>query len=259
MSCWRRLEIDALIAASGVRRSWDTACSRAAAQVVGGGQFGRLVRLVVESLRLRGGGELGGEGVEHALVVGRQLAAGQGERDAAAEVADDVGVVGSPSAARAPAPTRTLQPSARRVAATRPTRKPNVARTWPSISDSEPGRASDPASAASASASARARPAWSRLRPTRSTSTATMPAATAKTIRASRFSPSWIVNSWNGGVKYQLASSEAADDCGRSRQDAADEGDDHGQDQVEQQHAGQAERVAGVGEQQRQQGQADER
>ena len=58
-------------------------------------------------------------------------------------------------------------------------------------------------------------------------------------------------------MKYQFASSEPADHGRRSREDAADEGDDHRQDQVEQQHTGQSERVAGVGEQQRQQRQPD--
>ena len=82
-----------MIEASGVRRSWETACSRAAREIVGGGQLAGLVSLDVESLRLRGGGDLGGEGVEHPLVLRRQLTAGQGERHAA-EVTDDVGFVG---------------------------------------------------------------------------------------------------------------------------------------------------------------------
>ena len=161
-------------------------------QIVGGGQLAGLVGLDVESLRLRGGGDLGGEGVEHPLVLRRQLTAGQGERHAA-EVTDDVGFVGSCGGSTPDAATTVQPPAWRRSSAA--ARNPNVARSWPSISDNEPGRRATPASAASASASARARPAWSRLRPTRSTSTATMPAATTNTISASRFSPSWIVNS----------------------------------------------------------------
>ena len=38
-------------------------------------------------------GDLGGEGVQHALVLGRQGAAGEGERDALSEIAADVGLV----------------------------------------------------------------------------------------------------------------------------------------------------------------------
>ena len=93
MSRWRRLEIDALIDASGVRRSCDTACSSAGPQGVGGGQVGGPAGLVRQALALGGRGDLGGEGVEHPLVLARQRAAGEGERDAPAEVAADVGRV----------------------------------------------------------------------------------------------------------------------------------------------------------------------
>ena len=60
---------------------------------------------------------------------------------------------------------------------------------------------------AAASAWARIISAWRRA--ARSTNTLTSPAATRKTTRASRFSPSATANRWKGGVKYQLASSEA--------------------------------------------------
>ena len=73
-SRWRRLLTDALIDASGVRRSCDTACSSAVAQLVGLGQLGGLGGLAVEAPRLDGGGELRGERVEHPPVV-------VGERD----------------------------------------------------------------------------------------------------------------------------------------------------------------------------------
>ena len=71
-SRWRRLEIDALIDASGVRRSCDTACSSDAAQGVGGGQVGGPAGLALQPLALGGRGDLGGERVEQALVLGRQ-------------------------------------------------------------------------------------------------------------------------------------------------------------------------------------------
>ena len=63
MSRWRRLEIDALIDASGVRRSCDTACSSAARSVLAAARSAARTGLDLQALALVGGGQLGGEGV----------------------------------------------------------------------------------------------------------------------------------------------------------------------------------------------------
>ena len=84
-----------------------------------------------------------------------------------------------------------------------------------------------------------------------------MPAATTYTTRARTFSPSAMSSPWNGGVKNQLASTKPPTTAATGRQRTADEGDDHRQHEVQQQHARQPERVAEVGERHRDQRQPD--
>ena len=101
MSAWRRLEIDALIdrqrGAQVVRHGLEQAGSDAGRWRP---QVGGLARLLLETLALGDDGDLRGERVQHALVLARQRAAVEHERDAIPEVPAHVGVLGSPPAAR---------------------------------------------------------------------------------------------------------------------------------------------------------------
>ena len=72
MSRWRRLEIDALIDASGVRRSWDTACSSEPRSVFAAARPAALPASPCSRSRSAARRDLGGERVEHALVVRRE-------------------------------------------------------------------------------------------------------------------------------------------------------------------------------------------
>ena len=92
MSRWRRLEIDALIDASGVRRSCETACSRAARNVLAAARSAARTASTCRRSRSLAAASWASEGVEQPLVVARELTAGESERHAAPEVPADVGV-----------------------------------------------------------------------------------------------------------------------------------------------------------------------
>ena len=81
----RRLVAAALIDASGVRRSWETAASRRGAQLVGLGELLRGRRLGPQPGLLADQAQLGDEDAEQPPVVGRQLGAGQHQDGAPAE------------------------------------------------------------------------------------------------------------------------------------------------------------------------------
>ena len=208
----------------------------------------------MESLRFRGGGDLGGEGVENMLVLRRQLAAGHRERHAA-EVPDDVGFVGL---------LRRLEPRCRH-------------HGTPRLASEQRGRAKPERGAHLAEhlrqrARTGERPGQRGERLGLRPGPARLEPAAADPIDEHRHHARRHGEDDQGeqvlafvdrelverGREVPVRQQRAADNCGRSRKDAADEGDDHGQDQVEQQHTGQAERVAGVGEQQRQHGQANQ-
>ncbi len=88
MSGWSRLVADALMAASGVRRSCDTACEQRRPQGIGVGQLGRLGRLGLQPAPLQGEGQLREEAAQEALVLGAELAPAHDEHGGA--VADEV-------------------------------------------------------------------------------------------------------------------------------------------------------------------------
>ena len=85
-SRWRRLEIDALMDANGVRRSWDTACSSESRSVLAAARSSALAASALQSVALGRGGHLRGERVEHPQVVCRGRFAVEGQCDTVTEL-----------------------------------------------------------------------------------------------------------------------------------------------------------------------------
>ena len=80
-SGWRRLLTDALIPASGVRRSWDTACRSALRSSFASARAVASAACAWRRRRSRAADEVGGEGVEHPAVLGGEVATREREHE----------------------------------------------------------------------------------------------------------------------------------------------------------------------------------
>ena len=201
-----------------------------ARSVVGLGQVGGPTGLGLQALALGGGGELGGE--RRSAPAGprpRQRAAGQRQRRRRRR-APRLTSASSGAIRAAPAPTTPAPPTRRPARRSRAAaRNPNVG---PQLAEHLADRAGPGQRRRRARPAPRPRPAGgrrgSRLRPTRSTSTATIPAATTNTTSASTFSPSAIVESVERRGEEPVGEQEPAERRLPTRgEHAADDGDDH--------------------------------
>ncbi len=111
MSCWRKLDADALIDASGVRRSCDTACRSAVRNSLASVSCGRVRGRLREPRAITRRGELRRERVEHLPIGAGEPAAHEREHDPIAERQREVG---RPRETRAASNRPTLRPATRR-------------------------------------------------------------------------------------------------------------------------------------------------
>ena len=175
-----------------------------AAQVVGVGQGLGLAGFDSQPAVLEDGGELGGEGVEDELVLGRDARAREGEEDAVVEL---LGRSASSGRSGTGSPARPRRPSPR-----------GPAQHGGGVEAERSRRLSSRAGSGSSSpmvAARRARVrAWSRPGPprrapaARSTKPLTTRATPRNTARATTFSPSAIVHSWNGRGEVPVGEQE---------------------------------------------------
>ena len=203
-SRWSRLVTDALIDASGVRRSCDTAASSAVRSSLRLGQAGSRPRRrrAAGAARPRPAAALANDAQHLEVVVGRASAPTTTSCSSSPIGTEKRAVLG-PAGTGSPAAASTSQPSSVLRASTATASAANAARSCAtscgsgsSVGDEGPAERGERLGLGAARRAASAVRRLAML-----TSQLTTPATTRKTTSARRFSPSAIVNVWNGGVK----------------------------------------------------------